>query len=213
MRCIVPIVEGPGDMEAAPVLLRKILSEHLRSFDIAVARPKKAGGRSALDRVGGVERFIEYAAITPDCGAILVLVDADDDCATEWARQISVRCNHLGINVPIAIVCAVREYEVWFLASLDSIRGNPIRGSVSFMEDAVYEGDIEALSGVKEWIGHQLPPGRAYKETTDQPSMTALIDVPLAHANSRSFRRLCHAVEELRDAMDAGSATTSPSGP
>jgi len=210
MRCIVPIVEGPGDVEAAPVLLRKILSEHLRSHDITVAKPKKAGGRSALDRAGGVEKFIEYAAVTPDCGAILVLVDADDDCAPEWAKQISVRCYQLGINVPIAIVCAVREYEAWFLASLDSIRGIPIRGSFAFKEDAVYDGDLEALSGVKEWISHQLPPGRAYKETTDQASMTALIDIPLAISNSRSFRRLCHAVEELQAAMDSGSAITSP---
>lgn len=61
MRCIVPIVEGPGDVEAAPVLLRKILFEHLGSHDIAVAKPKKAGGRSALDRAGGVEKFVEYA--------------------------------------------------------------------------------------------------------------------------------------------------------
>ena len=210
MRCIVPIVEGPGDVEAAPVLLRKILSEHLGSYDITVAKPKKAGGRSALDRAGGVEKYIEYAAATPDCGAILVLVDADDDCAPEWAKQISVRCNQLGVNVPIAIACAVREFEAWFLASLDSIRGNPIRGSFAFKEDAAYDGDLETLRGVKEWIGHQLPPGRAYKETTDQASMTALINTPLAYSNSRSFRRLCHAIEELRDAMHAGLAFTSP---
>ncbi len=192
------------------MLLRKILFDHLGTYDIEVAKPTKAGGRGAIDRAGGLEKFIRYAAITPECGAILVLVDADDDCSVEWAQRISVRCDQLGVNVPIEIVCAVREYEVWIIASLDSMRGNSMRGSSPFKEDASFDGEIESLSGVKEWIRRQFPPGRTYKETTDQPSLTALIDIPLAHSNSRSFRRLCHAVEELRDAMNSGSAITSP---
>lgn len=208
-RNIVPVVEGPGDVEAAPVLLRKILAEHLKCYDIAIAKPKKASGRSALDRAGGIEKFIEYASMTPNCGGILVLVDADDDCATEWAKGICDRCNPLGVGVPIVVVCAVREYEAWFLASLDSIKRDS-RGRLEFQHDVAFEGDIEEIRGVKEWITQQLPPGRAYKETTDQASMSAMIDIPLALSNSRSFRRLCHAVEELQAAMDSGSVITSP---
>jgi hypothetical protein len=60
---IVPIVEGPGDVQAAPILIRKILYEYFTFFDIGVAKPKKAGGRSTLDRPGGIERFIEYALL------------------------------------------------------------------------------------------------------------------------------------------------------
>lgn len=200
-----PVVEGPGDVEAAPVLLRKILWDHLNCFDIGVVKPKKAGGRSALDRAGGIEKFVEYASYTPNCGGILVLVDSDEDCAREWAKRIGDRCREVGISVPIAVVCAVREYEAWLLASLDSIRG-----CGRFHDDIHYDGDPETLGGVKEWFTQQMPPGRAYKETIDQASMTSLIDISLASANSRSFRRLCHAMEELQSAMETGSAAVTP---
>lgn len=210
MRNIVPVVEGPGDVEATPVLIRKILTDHIKCYDIAVSKPKRAGGRSALDRAGGIEKFIEYASITPNCGGILVLVDADDDCAPEWAEGICVRCKQVGVDVPIVVVCAVREYEAWFLASLDSIKGNSIRGSLTFNQDAYFEGNLEEIRGVKEWITHQLPPGRAYKETTDQASMSARTDIPVALSNSRSFRRLCHAIEELQSAMNSGSVIITP---
>ena len=199
------IVEGAGDVKAAPVLLRKILYEYFDYYDIGVATPKKAGGRPALDRPGGIEKFIEYAALTPNCGAIIVLVDADDDCATELAKQICDRCKIVGVSVPIAVVCAVREYEAWFLASLDTIRG--VLGSD---HEINYEGDPEALAGVKEWLTQQMPLNRAYKPTIDQATMSSLVDIPTAHANSRSFRRLCHAVEELQAAILTGSAVVTP---
>ena len=200
-----PIVEGPGDVRAAPILLRKILSDYLNCYDVGVLAPKRVGGRGGLDRVGGIEKFIKYAAITPDCEGILVLVDADSDCAIEWAKRTCDRCRQVGVAVPIAVVCAVLEYEAWFLASLDSIRG-----SGRLNQDIRFDGTPEALGGVKEWFTQQMPPGRAYKETIDQASFTSMIDVSLARDNSRSFRRLCHAVEELQSAMEAGSSSITP---
>ena len=163
-----------------------------------------------MDRAGGIEKFIEYAFDTPNCEGILILADCDDDCGLEWAQGMCARCKARGLSVPIAVVCAVREYEAWFLASLNSILGNQIRQNVSFDKGAEYIGDPEDVAGVKEWITRQMPPGRAYKETSDQASMTSMIDLSLAHANSRSFRRLCHAVEELKAAMDAGSSSITP---
>ena len=200
-----PIVEGPGDVQATPILLRKILWDHLNCYNIGVVKPKKAGGRGALDRVGGLERFIEYASSTPNCGGILVLVDCDEDCARDWAKLTCDRCKEVGVSVPIAVVCAVHEYEAWFLASLDSVRG-----SGRLNQDMHYDGNPEAVSGVKGWFTQQMPPGRAYKETIDQASLTSLIDISLARANSRSFRRLCHALEELQSAMGAGLALITP---
>ena len=88
----------------------------MNCYDIGVAKPKKAGGRSALDRAGGIEAFIEYASDTPDCEGILILADSDNDCGLEWAQGMCARCKARGLSVPIAVVCAVREYEAWFLA-------------------------------------------------------------------------------------------------
>ena len=50
---IVPIVEGPGDRDASPVLLRRILFERLARYDITVARPKKANGKQDLFAASG----------------------------------------------------------------------------------------------------------------------------------------------------------------
>ncbi|MCH7843743.1 MAG: DUF4276 family protein [Chloroflexi bacterium] len=210
LRCIVPIVEGPGDVQATPILLRKILSERMNCYDIGIAKPKKAGGRSKLDRRDGIEKFVGHASRTPGCGGILILTDSDDDCAVEWAQRICVRCAVVGAPVPIAVVCAVREYENWFLASLESIKGNLIRGNVSLNEVVENFDQPEEVGGAKGWITRQMPQGRAYKETSDQASMTSMIDVSLAYANSRSFQRLCHAVEELKVAMEAGSSSITP---
>ena len=203
MLSIVPIVEGQGDVEAFPVLLRKLLQLRYHRYEVEVAEPKKAGGSGKL--VKELERYLLYAATTPGCGSILVLRDADDKCPRALAKDLASRSKALRLNKPTAIVCAKREYEAWFLASLETIRGKArISGTASFT------GDIESLSDVKGWLGGQMPPGRTYKETVDQARLTSLIDLSLAYANSRSFRRLCHAVEQLLDAMDSGLPVVTP---
>ena len=114
MRYIVPVVEGPGHMEATPILLRKSLSGHIQGYDFVVAKPKKVSGRSTPDHAGGTETYVEYAATRTNCAAILVQVDADDDCAPEWAERICGRCKEVGFTVHIAVVWAVRGYGYGF---------------------------------------------------------------------------------------------------
>jgi len=42
-----------------------------------------------------------------------------------------------------------------------------------------------------------MPPDRAYSETGDQPAMSAVFDMGLAHRRNRSFRKLVKAIGEL----------------
>jgi len=202
----VPIVEGAGEVEALPILLRRLLHERYQRFDIAIAPPKQTGGVGKLVR--DLERYLAYAAMTPRCGAILVLRDADDKCPIELAKCLASRSDALGLDKPIAVVCAKCEYETWFLASLETIRG---RAAIS--ETASFAREVESLQGVKEWLTDQMPAGRAYKATTDQSSLSQYIDLDRAHANSRSFKRLCHALEQLLDAMDSGLRIVTPLTP
>jgi hypothetical protein len=203
MLSIVPIVEGQGDVAALPILLRRLLHERYQRYEVEIAKPKNAHGSGKL--IKELERFLRLAAITPDCGAILVLIDPDDKCPKELAESLASQSKALGLGKPTEIVFAKCEYETWFLASLDTIRG---RAAIS--ETASFTGEIESLRGVKEWLGKQMPPDRTYKETADQPTLTPFIDLSLAHANSRSFRRLCHAVEQLLAAMDSGLPVVTP---
>ena len=146
-RGIVPIVEGPGDKAAAPILLRRVLHERLRRYDVRVLQPKSANGKPRL--VKRLENFLGYARITPECAAVLVLIDADEECPRELGAELARRARAIGVGIPIAVVCAKPEYENWFLAS-----------------DQTFCGDVEEYRGAKEWLSRKMPRGLAYKETT-----------------------------------------------
>ena len=47
-------------------------------------------------------------------------------------------------------------------------------------------------------------------EAEDQAPMTQWLDTTLARQRSRSFRRLCHAIEQILDAMDAAGIVVTP---
>ncbi len=200
---IVPIVEGDGEVTAFPVLLRKLLARDLR-FDVQVAHPKSANGRSNLIKRGGLERFIKYAWKEPDCGAILVLLDAEHECPEEIARDFCRRVEAIGIAFPVIIVVAKRMYEAWILASISTIAGR-----FGLPAELAPPADAEAVPNPKAWIDERLPSGRAYKETQDQEAMTAWIDPVLANS-TRSFRRLEHGVQEALEAIDTGAKVVTP---
>lgn len=202
---ILPIVEGDGDVVAAPILLRKILSEDLGRYDVGVLKPRPTNGKGTMKK--RIENFVKYAQLTPDCHAILILFDADTECALTQVAELTQRCGVLGSAIPIAIVCAVSEYESWFLASLDSLK---FEGRTIIPDDATFLGSCEGVQDPKGWINEQLPAGRRYKETKDQASLTSCVDISQASANSRSFARLSHAVAELVSAIDAGTSTVTP---
>ena len=199
MRAIVPVVEGDGDAVAFPGLLMRILQERYERHDVVVAQGKtgvvKANGRQNLEK--RLDKFLQYAQSKPRCGAILVLVDADEDCPVTLAQRLSERCEQIGITCPVQVVCACTSYESWFLASL-----NTVKGRHGIPSTAVLSGDPEGVRHPKQWLTDQMPSGQAYKETTHQASLSEVIDLDLARQKSRSFRRLCHALEQLVHSMN-----------
>ena len=121
---IVAIVEGDGDVAAVPGLLRRILGERLFRYDIQAAKPKQAHGKPNL--LKKFEQLLQYAIID-NCDAILVVLDADEECPVNEARTLVTRAAALSLTVPVAIVYAKSEYETWFIASLSEGTGAAIR--------------------------------------------------------------------------------------
>lgn len=202
MPSIIPIVEGPGDVEAVLILIRKILEAN-QLWNWSVGKPKKAGSLTKLKN--NLRGFLEIARVDRDCGGILILLDLDDGCPRTEALALAQAARQESLDVPTAIVLAHREYEAWLLASLPTIAG-----SYSLPPDLHFEGNVEDIRGAKEWLQKEMPPGKAYKETFHQAKLTAQIDLETAKQHSRSFRRLCHAVEELvhnADQQQRGVAT------
>ena len=206
-RSIVPVVEGFGDSKAVPTLLRRILWEHFTRYDITVESPKRAKGKKNL--IKDYEKFVRYASIEPSCAGILVLLDADDECPVEEVGNLVKRTKDLNLAKAVTIVEANREYETWFLASLDSQQGMEIRTRLGIDETESYQGNVEDVHA-KAWLKRAMPHGRAYTETSDQASLSTFIDIEHTQRRSRSFRRLCHAVEELLCAIESGTPIVRP---
>ena len=81
---IVPIVEGFGEVDAVPALLWKLLAEMGR-YDIQIEAAQNAHGCRNLTVPGGVEKFVANAWTKRDCGAVLILMDAEEQCAMQLA--------------------------------------------------------------------------------------------------------------------------------
>ena len=208
MRKIVPVVEGPGELDAVPELIRKVLREYQKS-DVAVAHPKNAHGVGGLTVAGGLERFLRYALNEPGVSGVLILRDADNECPYDLAQDLATRARALNAPVPVAVVVAKCEYEAWFLASIETIAGLDLDGRPGISGGTTCQ-DPEAQGDAKGWITRAMPGSRAYKETFDQLAMTRLLDIGVAHRNSRSFRRFCKAVVELCSAFDRGTSDVTP---
>ncbi len=185
---IIPIVEGHGEVRAVPELIRRILAD----LPVTVDRPIRVPRATLLRKNSReLERTVEFAArkVRPT-GAVLLLLDADDDCPKHLAPRLVRRIRAVVSDVPVGIVLAKREYEAWFLAAAESIRGR--RGLPGDLESPE---NPESIRDAKGWLATRMESTRSYSETTDQPALTALFDLEQAAGRSPSFDKL---VRELR---------------
>ena len=210
MPAIVPIVEGDGEEAAFPLLLRRLLYDQER-YDFTVTSPYNASGRTKLTRSGGIEAYLSYAASEPDAAGIIVLLDLEDDnCAADLAGELAARARNVYLNLPVAIVVVVQAYEAWFIASIETIRGQRVKGEAFLPDDVEPPPEPEAIRSPKGWLKDRLVDDRFYKEKDDMPPLTALLDCARIRRRCRSFRRLDHAIEELMAAVDGQVVAVTP---
>ena len=186
------IVEGHGEVQAVPILIRRIGAAIDPSLWIDVKPPLRIS-RSKLVRGQELERAVEFAARkTGGQGGILILVDSDDDCPAQLGPQLLARARKTRSNLPISVVLAKREFEAWFLASAESLRGK--RG---LPNNLAPPPDPELIRGAKEWIARRITGGSTYSETLDQPALTAIFDLDRAAGRSDSFDKCLREITSL----------------
>jgi hypothetical protein len=189
MILVVPIVEGDGEVQAVPLLLRRLQQWLTPDQAIDCGRPIRVHRDRFLRREEEFRRMVLLAAAKAGgAGKILVLLDADDDCPVDLAASIVDRAGAVLPRGDISVVCANREFEAWFLASAQSLHGR--RGLRIDPQDVPANPDD--VRGAKEWLSRRIRDGR-YRETTDQAALVAALDLELARRRSRSFRKLCEA--------------------
>jgi hypothetical protein len=195
---VAAIVEGHGECEAVPILIRRIAQTIDPGFMPKILPPLRISA-SRLMKEGEVERSVDLAARKlRGRGGILVIVDCDweNGCPAEEGPVLLKRAVTTRGDLPIAVILAKKEFEAWFLAAAESLRGK--FGLPGDLESPVYP---ENIRGAKEWLTEKMPPGRAYAETTDQPAFAAVFDMGAARrADSfdKCYRDIKSMLEQLR---------------
>lgn len=195
------IVEGDGEVKAVPVLIRRIAWDLNPEITIIVETPIRAP-RYQVVKDGELESRIELAAQKiGGQGAIFIILDSEDDCPAELGPELLRRASQIREDLPIAVVIANREFEAWFLAAAESLRGK--RGLKNNIHPP---NDLEAIRGAKEWLDQRMENNESYSETTDQPALAALFDMEQARqADSfdKCYRDIVRLLEELQKVNDS----------
>ena len=194
MVAIYPIVEGHGEVQAVPLLLRRIVQE-IHGEYVQVLTPHRVPrgkmlAEASQDLDNAIELGVRKLKRTGGKGAILVLLDADDDCPATLGPKLLKE--HSRDDAIVAVELAKREYEAWFLAATNSLidKGFARPG-------AKPPASPESIRDAKGLLENEiLREGAVYRETVDQPSLTSAFDLEEARVAS-SFDKLCRDIEGL----------------
>jgi hypothetical protein len=168
-------VEGHGEVAAAGNLIGRLWAE--RDAPYVWAPPDRM---PKLHLREGVEKAAKVARAQGAAG-LLLLRDEDDACPKQTGPQAARWLADLDLPFPSAIVMFYREYEVLFLACIDELAGKPFvdggRTRPGIPAGTRFEGDLQQVRGVKEWLSKRLGPSRAYKPTLDQLPLTRMLPI------------------------------------
>ena len=178
------MVEGHGEVDAFPLLVRRLYPSLIVPRPVRVKRQKILQPDELVRTAKIADANIRQGG---GRGGLLLLLDADFDCAAtmgpDLQRQLSQSLGHRVVRC----VMAVREFESWLVAGDRRSEELPDEGR-----------------GGKGWLKHQH--GR-YSPAADQPHLTAGMDMERAEQVSRSFRRLRKVLGEF--AAEAERASIS----
>ena len=193
-RSLALIVEGHGEVQALPVLLRRLLPHPM-----TLLSPPFRMKRGQMRDVKRLQAAVGFAVgRTSKDDAVLIVLDADDDCAVRLGDEVLGHARAAGHDRRVAVVVATREYEAWLVAGASGLAGK--RG---LPPDLAPPKEPDKLKNPKAWLSERMP--RGYRETLDQPAFSQTMDLGAA-AKSRSFRKLMKEVARLANprAVPAG---------
>lgn len=200
MAFVVPIVEGQGEVKAVRVLLQRIACAVAPANPPAIGQPIRVKASSFLRNEREFVRFVELAAgkAAQAAGVVLILLDCEDDCPATLGPELQARARQVRSDVEFIVALAYREYETWFLAAAESLRG-----CAGLPDDLCPPPDPHAIRGAKEWLGRHMPTG--YDPIDHQAKFTASFDLGSATAIP-SFGRLVARLEDYLRTASGGQA-------
>jgi hypothetical protein len=226
MKRLILFVEGEGEADAVPILLKRLLKEKSEPFDILLDdAPFKVGSVNKLMKgdFRDWKRFLRASLKRTNVGGVLLILDGDIEkvggkefCAATVAKSLAGAAMHVGAGktFSVAVVFARQEFETWLIAGITSLAGQRLPDGRLIESGArAPDGDLETSPrDAKGWLRTIVDGG--YKPTRDQATFTKLFDLDVIRARDlRSFRRLESAVMSLLQAIRCNSPIASPSRP
>lgn len=223
---LVLMVEGDGDAQAAPVLLKRLLAD-CNAFDVVTLDPDplRVGeyGKISSDDFANWRRFLQVAAKRRQLGECLLILDADSltnvrgqpFCAMQAAYLLADQARTVGGGslFSVAIVFACMEFESWLIAGAPTLAGKAFTDGRRELPEKIEEVPPDPESAprdAKDWFRRIMT--TRYKPTRDQAELTRLVDLDAIRQRApRSFVRLEHAVRELVEAVRRDDHRVSPS--
>lgn len=176
------VVEGKGDINAMPLLLRRYM-ESTGDYRDLIGKPIPLHGRGNATGKDGIERYAATSEIRPGCVGVLVVLDADDDCAAQFGPSLRARAEG-AVASPVRVVLAERNFEDWLYASIETL---------SIGQSRSYSPGASGLGAIVELLR-----SRKYAKATWQARLTSQMDIGLAAGRSRSLARLLTHFDTLR---------------
>ena len=190
---IQPIVEGFGEVQAVPVLLRRLRDE-AGAFTVDVSKPIRKKRHELVSKIF-CERQCDWHSCSRNAAPYWSSSTAMTIVQANWPRNsFAGRSKRLKKSPRGHYGHARIRGMVSWPAS------NRSAANEGCATDAVSHPNPEALAGPKERLEHLMVEGGRYIETSDQAALSAAMDMRPVYRRCRSFRHLVTAFGQFASA-------------
>ena len=191
MAYVASIVEGHGEVDALPTLLKRISQAEAPGQSLGVNQPIRVKSGSYLNDEIYFRRYTMLAAAkaAQSDGFVLILLDCEDNCPAQLGPALLARAQAVRNDVGYLVVLAYREFESWFLAAARSLRGH--HGLPADLEPPQAADNIRNAKG---WLGDRME--LPYDPVIHQIEFCRVFDLQQAR-NNPSFSRFYTRVAKL----------------
>jgi len=194
-RSLAVLLEGDGDYDAVPLLIRKI-ANFKGYHDLRLgAKPIKVGDAHAIQRSEKFLRLFEYAISRSDIDCVLIAADCEDFCPVQAVQSVYSRVSSIidRFKKPVGVTFFHREYETMFLVNARHIADRCT--SINLLPEKI-PSDARLLE-VRNAKGllRSITTTNTYKETRDQARLTAAMEVQDCATEYRPLMHLMNLID------------------
>jgi hypothetical protein len=186
---IAPIVEGHGEVQSVPLLLKRMALAIAPTAQLNLNPALRIKTGSFVNDEDYFRKYLELAARKTKPwpkSCVLILLDCEDDCPRKLGPVLWKKAHNCRPDVTTIVILAHREYETWFLAAARSLRG-----VCGLPANLTPPNNPESIRNAKGWLSKMM--SAPYNETDHQPKFTmsfAFQEAETVPSFKRGFQKL-----------------------